>query len=120
MNGNVVYSYRLRPGAEELIYQKISDITISMKAMDHLQMPELIRTRMVVKLSPEERAQYDKLKNDLVLEMDSAALVTRGLLPVSQLPRERCDMVTVPCVTTCESFVSVRSLRTLNFSSSER
>ena len=107
MNGNVVYSYRLRPGAEELIYQKIADITISMKAMDHLQMPELIRTRMVVKLSPEERAQYDKLKSDLVLEMHSASLVTRGLLPVSQLPRERCDMVTVPCVTTDETFAKV-------------
>ena len=133
MNGNVVYSYSLRPGAEELIYQKISDITISMKAMDHLKMPELIRTRIVVKLSPEEREKYNKLKNDLVLEMDSAALVkqalssptqlphvTRGLLPVSQLPRERCDMVTVPCVTTCESFVSVRGLRTLNVSFSER
>ena len=51
---------------------------------------------------------------------DTASLVTRGLLPVSQLPRERCDMVTVPCVTTCESFVSVRGLRTLNFSFSER
>ena len=97
-NGNIVYSYRLRPGAEEQIYQKISDITISMKAMDHLQMPELIRTRTVVKLSSEERAQYDKLKSDLLLEMHSASLVTRGLLPVSQLPRERCDMVTVPCV----------------------
>ena len=103
MNGNVVYSYSLRPGAEELIYQKISDITISMKAMDHLKMPELIKTRTVVKLSPEEREKYNKLKNDLVLEMDSAALVTRGLFPVSQLPRERCDMVTVPCVTTDES-----------------
>ena len=34
MNGNVVYSYRLRPGAEEQIYQKISDITISMKAIN--------------------------------------------------------------------------------------
>ena len=105
MNGNVVYSYCLRPGAEEQIYQKIADITISMKAMDHLQMPELIRTHTVVKLSPEERAQYDKLKSDLLLEMHSASLVTRGLLPVSQLPRERCDMVTVPCVTTDEPTV---------------
>ena len=41
---------------------------------------------------------------------DTASLVTRGLLPVSQLPRERCDMVTVPCVTTDEtSLPCVRS-----------
>ena len=42
MNGPIVYSYKLRNGAEEQIYEKISDITISMKALDHLQMPELI------------------------------------------------------------------------------
>lgn len=66
-NGNIVYSYRLRPGAEEQIYQKISDITISMKALDHLQMPELIKNRYPVKLSNLERGIYNKLKMDLVL-----------------------------------------------------
>ena len=66
-DGNVVYSYKLRPGAEEQIYERISDITISMKAMDHLKMPDLIKTRYPVKLSDEEREAYEKLKNDLVL-----------------------------------------------------
>lgn len=66
-NGSIVYSYRLRPGAEEQIYKRIADITISMKAMDHLSMPELISTRTVVKMSDDERAAYDKLKRDLVL-----------------------------------------------------
>ena len=66
-DGNVVYSYKLRPGAEEQIYERISDITISMKAMDHLQMPELIKTRYPVKLSDEEREAYEKLKKDLIL-----------------------------------------------------
>ena len=102
-NGNVVYSYRLRPGAEDQIYERISDITISMKAMDHLKMPELIKTRYPVRLSNDEREAYNKLKEDLVLEMRPASLVTRGLLPVSQLPRERCDTVTVPCVRTVEA-----------------
>lgn len=69
-NGSIVYSYRPRPGAEEQIYERISDITISMKAMDHLQMPDLIKTRYLVKLSDSERAQYDKLKNDLVLKIE--------------------------------------------------
>ena len=48
MNGQIVYSYRLRPGAEKQIYDKIDDITISMKAMDHLKMSELIETRYPV------------------------------------------------------------------------
>ena len=80
MNGNVVYSYCLRPGAEEQIYQKIADITISMKAMDHLQMPELIRTRTVVKLSPEEREAYDTLRRDLVLPEDSVTVANAAAL----------------------------------------
>ena len=69
-NGSIVYSYRLRPGAEDQIYERISDITISMKAMDHLKMPELIKTRYPVKLSTDEREAYDKLKNDLVLKIE--------------------------------------------------
>ena len=80
MNGNVVYSYCLRPGAEEQIYQKIADITISMKAMDHLQMPELIRTRTVVKLSSEEREAYDTLRRDLVLPEDSVTVANAAAL----------------------------------------
>lgn len=54
MNGQIVYSYKLLPGAEERIYEKISDITISMKAMDHLQMPELINTRYPVYMDEKE------------------------------------------------------------------
>lgn len=38
----VVFSYVPRPGAEQQIYDKISDITISMKALDYLDMPECI------------------------------------------------------------------------------
>ena len=79
-NGNIVYSYRLRPGAEEQIYQKISDITISMKAMDHLQMPELIRTRYPVALSDTERAAYDALCRDLVLPEDSVTVANAAAL----------------------------------------
>lgn len=68
-NGYIVYSYRPLPGAEEAIYEKISDITISMKATDHLDMPELISTEYTVQLSEEEREKYDVLKKDLLLQL---------------------------------------------------
>ena len=68
-NGMVVYSYKLQADAEERIYHKISDITISMKASDHLQMPKLIAREVEVTLSPEERRLYNKLKRELVLEL---------------------------------------------------
>lgn len=41
-NGMVVYSYKPLPGAEEIIYHQIADITVSMKATDYLEMPELV------------------------------------------------------------------------------
>ena len=51
MNGPIVYSYKPLPGAEEQIYKKISDITISMKAVDHLQMPELVSSEYAASIS---------------------------------------------------------------------
>ena len=79
-NGSIVYSYRPRLGAEEQIYEKIADITISMKAMDHLKMPELIRTRYPVALSADERAAYDALRRDLVLPEDEITVANSAAL----------------------------------------
>ena len=60
-NGQQVFSYKPRPYAEEEIYRRISDITISMKCTDHLKMPELISSQYEVMLSQDERKQYEKL-----------------------------------------------------------
>lgn len=67
VNGNIVYSYKLLPGAEEKIYDKIQDITISMKAVDYLDMPELISNEYPVYLDEEEMQKYEELKKDLIL-----------------------------------------------------
>ena len=67
VNGPIVYSYKLLSGAEEKIYDKISDITISMKAVDYLDMPELITTEYPVYLDEDEMAKYEELKKDLIL-----------------------------------------------------
>lgn len=68
-NGQIIFSYKPLPGAEDAIYDKISDITISMKSTDHLKMPELISSQSVVHLSKEERNRYEELKRDLVLSL---------------------------------------------------
>lgn len=67
VNGPIVYSYKLLSGAEEQIYEKISDITISMKAVDHLEMPELISMEYPVYLDEKEMEKYESLKKDLIL-----------------------------------------------------
>lgn len=69
-NGMVIYSYKPLPNAERQIYDKISDITISMKAADHLKMPELISSEYMVQLSDKEREKYDRLKKDLIFSTE--------------------------------------------------
>ncbi|MDB7995963.1 DEAD/DEAH box helicase [[Eubacterium] siraeum] len=69
-NGMVVYSYKPLPDAEQRIYDKISDITISMKATDHLKMPELISAEYMVQLSENEKEKYDRLKKDLIFSTE--------------------------------------------------
>ncbi len=68
-NAQQVFSYKPREGAEEEIYRRISDITISMKCTDHLSMPELISTQYEVVLSDDERKQYERLKSELVMTL---------------------------------------------------
>ena len=68
-NGMIVYSYRPLPTAEEQIYSKISDITISMKANDYLKMPELVTSEYAVTLSDEEKQKYSDFRKELILEL---------------------------------------------------
>ena len=68
-NGQVVFSYKPLPGAEEAIYSAISDITISMKAVDHLNMPECVMNEVKVALSEKERKTYNTMKADLVVSL---------------------------------------------------
>ena len=63
----VVFDYIPLPGAEQKIYERISDITISMKSMDYLEMPEKISVEHEVEMDSDERALYDEMKKELVL-----------------------------------------------------
>ena len=73
-NREIVYSYRLREGAEQRIYELISDLCISMKATDHLKMPELISNRVEVRLNSAERKLYDTLRREMVLRLPSGQI----------------------------------------------
>lgn len=63
----IVFNYIPREGAEEMIYNRISDITISMKAMDYLQMPECVYVDHEVVMNKQEQKLYDTLKKDLII-----------------------------------------------------
>ena len=82
-NGMVVYSYKPLPQAEKQIYDKISDITISMKAIDYLQMPELLMTESRVQLSKQEAERYKQLKQDLVLDLPEGEITATNAAALS-------------------------------------
>lgn len=83
MNGPIVYSYKPLPSAEKIIYEKISDITISMKATDHLKMPELIECETVVKMSEKEKKNYTTLKKELVLSIPDGEITVANAASLS-------------------------------------
>lgn len=73
-NREIIYSYKPREGAEDAIYALISDICISMKAADYLDMPERIDNRIEVSMSPKERKLYDDFQKDMVLSIGDEEL----------------------------------------------
>ena len=82
-NGNIVYSYRVLPGAEDEIYRRIGDITISMKTTDYLDMPELVTSEYSVTLDGEERKQYDAMKQDLLLQLPEGEVTAANAAALS-------------------------------------
>ena len=89
-NQHMIFSYTPKAGAEEEIYRQISDITISMKAGDFLEMPERIESEVIVVLSEKERARYERMKTEMVLELGgteidavSAAALSNKLLQMA-------------------------------------
>lgn len=73
-NREIIYSYKPREGAEEAIYGLISDICISMKAVDYLDMPELIMNRVEVSMDSRERKIYEDFQRDMVVSLQGEEL----------------------------------------------
>lgn len=73
-NQEVIFSYKPREGAENKIYELISDICVSMKALDHIKMPEIITNNVVVEMNNKELKLYNQFKNDMVLRIDNMEL----------------------------------------------
>ena len=78
-----MYSYKPLPDAERQIYEKIADITVSMKAVDHLHMPELLSNEYPVQLSDTEQETYKRFKSELILEMQDAEITAANAAALS-------------------------------------
>ena len=83
MNEPIVYSYKPRSGAEKCIYNRISDITISMKSTDYLKMPELVNSRYSVYMDEKDKERYEALKTDLVLKLSEGEVTAANAASLS-------------------------------------
>jgi len=88
-NGQV-FSWRLKDGADSMIYASLEDLCISMKSEDYLKLPERIDVIRTVELSPEEKATYKRLEADTILPFENgdvdaptAAVLANKLLQLS-------------------------------------
>lgn len=89
-NGAVIYSYKPQIDAEERIYEAISDITISMKSRDYLNLPECIVNDVYVNLEDKEKKIYNTLKQemftkikDIEIDVVNAASLSNKLLQMA-------------------------------------
>ena len=74
-NTGVVFEYLPLPGAQERIFKKIEDITISMEAKDYLDMPDCVYVRHEVSMTEKERRIYDSMKKDLVMDTPEGKVI---------------------------------------------
>ena len=89
MNGHIVYSYRPKEGAEADVYERLSDICMSIKKDDVLSLPGQIYEDIELSCPPSLLKQYKQFERDKVLESldeegeivaGSAAALTNKLL----------------------------------------
>lgn len=86
-NRTTVFEYVPRPGAERYIYAALSDICISMKSEDYLELPDMIIDDIPVKLDDVAQKAYDSMERDMLVTVDgetvtatNAATLTGKLL----------------------------------------
>ena len=73
-NGYAVYSWEPKPGAQEVIHQKISDVCISMRAGDYLGLREPIIRDVKIRLSPDEVQLYKRLEREKLLSIGESEI----------------------------------------------
>lgn len=73
-NQTTIFSYKPKAESESAIYDKISDICVSMSAEDWLDMPERVDSVQHVQLSGKELSMYEEFEKEQYLEFRQGAI----------------------------------------------
>lgn len=87
-DGHIVYKWHEKKEAQDRIYEAISDIAVSMKSQDWLELPERIDRVLPVKLSEKSRELYKKLEKELLLPYQDADVVATTAAALSNKLRQ--------------------------------
>lgn len=86
-----IFSYAPKDGAEKEIHRLISDICISMKSSDYLDLPELIYEDIPVVLDDAAQKNYRRLERDMVLEVDEDTITANNAAALSSKLLQLCN-----------------------------
>ena len=70
--------YEIKPDSAKRINDKISDITVSMQAVEHLKMPELLKQQEIITMNDEEYGRYQELKRKKVLQLGDEKVTAKN------------------------------------------
>nr|DAP83046.1 MAG TPA: Chromatin remodeling complex ATPase [Caudoviricetes sp.] len=82
-SGHIVYEWNLQKGAEQEIFNRISDICVSMKSSDYITLPEVMYNIVPVKLSTPVQREYKRLAKDLILRVNDDEIVANTAAALS-------------------------------------
>lgn len=104
--GNIVYKYNLLPGAGRAIQKKIADITISMKSIDHIKMPDLFVNDYKVYMSKKEEELYKNLKRHMIVSVDEEAITA---VNTASLSNKLCQMANGTIYSEDKSIINIHN-----------
>jgi SNF2 family DNA or RNA helicase len=82
------FSWELRAGAEEEIYERIAPLVLRMAAEDYLEMPQLIENDIYVDLPEDAMATYQHLERDLIAQLNRRVVVASNAASASMKCRQ--------------------------------
>ncbi len=77
-HGGHFTDYKPKSDAEAAVLEAISDICVSMKAEDYLELPECVEHEIPVVLEEKTKREYDQFERDLLLEIDDETITAQG------------------------------------------